>query len=160
MAASSDGTSTAPPDTPKEAGPRGGGDGWRGWIARRGRPVTLNLMRIVTGFLFFQHGLPKIFGILGRSEPAAFLSRQWFSGILEVVGGSLVAVGLHVQPVSFVLAGEMAFAYFLAHAPRGFWPTVNGGELAALYCFVFLYFAMRGGGRFSVDGWRNRRRGG
>lgn len=130
--------------------------GLRGWLKRSGRPITLNLMRIMTGFLFFQHGLPKVFGVLGRDEPAEMLSRVWFSGVLEVFGGFLVMIGLFVQPVAFILSGEMAFAYFLAHAPRGFWPGMNGGELAALYCFVFLYLATRGGGNFSLDGLRNR----
>jgi putative oxidoreductase len=130
------------------------------WVRRKGRPITLNLLRIVTGFLFMQHGLPKVFGILGRPEAAETLSRTWFSGVLEVFGGFLVMIGLFVQPVAFILSGEMAFAYFLAHAPRGFWPVMNGGELAALYCFVFLYLATRGGGSFSLDGWRNRRKGG
>jgi putative oxidoreductase len=139
------------PRAPHEAGATG-------WLRRTGRPITLNLLRITTGFLFMQHGLPKVFGILGRDEPAATMSLQWFSGILEVFGGSLVMIGLFVQPVAFVLSGEMAFAYFMAHAPRGFWPTMNGGELAALYCFVFLYFAARGGGRFSIDGWRHNRK--
>lgn len=130
--------------------------GWRRWVAVKGRPFTLNLLRIVTGFLFLQHGLPKVFGILGRPEAAEMFSRQWFSGILEVFGGFLILIGLFVQPVAFILSGEMAFAYFLAHAPRGFWPVMNGGELAALFCFVFLYLATRGGGGFSLDGLRNR----
>lgn len=129
----------------------------RSWIRRTAQPLTLNLLRIMTGFLLMQHGLPKVFGILGRDEPASTMSLQWFSGVLEVFGGLLVMIGLLVQPVAFILAGEMTFAYFLAHAPQGFWPTMNGGELAALYCFVFLYLAARGGGSFSLDGWRRRR---
>ena len=121
------------------------------------RSWALTALRIVTGFLFFQHGYPKLFGSLpgsGETEGAAeFLSIIWVSGALEVFGGLLIAIGLLTRPVAFVLAGEMAVAYFWRHAPRGFWPGSNRGELAALYCFVFLYLFAAGGGRWSVDGW-------
>jgi len=121
--------------------------------------VGLNTLRIVTGFLFFQHGLPKLFGFPTGREPATAFTQFWFAGVLEVLGGLLITIGLFVQPVAFILAGEMAVAYFQAHFPRGFWPIGNGGELAALYCFVFLYLVVRGGGSFSVDGWwRSRKR--
>ena len=112
----------------------------------------LNALRIVTGFLFFQHGLPKMFGILGRDAPAEFPTLIWWAGVLEVVGGTLIVLGLFTRPVAFVLAGEMAVAYFRMHAPQGFWPILNGGELAALYCFVYLFLAANGGGAFSLDG--------
>ena len=119
-------------------------------------------LRIVTGFLFFQHGYPKLFGSLpgsGETEAAAeLLSVFWISGVLEVAGGLLIMTGFLTRPVAFILAGEMAVAYFWRHAPRGFWPGVNRGELAALYCFVFLYFFAAGGGRWSLDA-RVRRRG-
>jgi putative oxidoreductase len=112
-------------------------------------------LRIVSGFLFLQHGYPKLFGTLpGSAEvetPAELLSIFWWSGVLEVVGGLLIMLGLLTRPVALLLAGEMAVAYFWRHAPRGFWPGVNGGELAALYCFVFLYLAARGAGVWSVD---------
>jgi len=112
-------------------------------------------LRIVTGFLFFQHGYPKLFGSLpgsGETEGAAeLLSVFWISGVLEVVGGLLIMTGFLTRPVAFILAGEMAVAYFWRHAPRGFWPGVNRGELAVLYCFVFLYFFAAGGGRWSLD---------
>jgi putative oxidoreductase len=78
------------------------------------------------------------------------------AGLFELFGGLLLLVGLFTRPVAFLLSGLMAFAYFIAHAPRGFWPIVNGGELAALYCFVFLYLAAAGGGPWSVDGWARR----
>jgi len=124
------------------------------------RAWALTALRVVTGFLFFQHGYPKLFGALpgsGETDRAAeLLSVIWVSGFLEVVGGLLIMVGLLTRPVAFVLAGEMAVAYFWRHAPQGFWPGVNRGELAALYCFVFLYLFAAGGGPWSVDAWRHR----
>ena len=123
---------------------------------------ALMALRIVTGFLFFQHGYPKLFGSLpgsGETEGAAeFLSVIWVSGFLEVFGGLLIMVGLFTRPVAFILAGEMAVAYFWRHAPQGFWPGSNRGELAALYCFVFLYLATAGGGPRSGDEWLRRER--
>lgn len=120
-------------------------------------------LRIASGFLFFQHGYPKLFGTLPGSsqikEPAELLSIIWWSGFLEVVGGFLILIGLFTRPVAFLVAGEMAVAYFWRHAPRGFWPGANGGELAALYCFVFLLLAAAGGGIWSVDGVLRRRAG-
>ena len=82
------------------------------------------------------------------------MSLMGAAGIIEVVGGTLIAIGLFTSPVAFIASGEMAFAYFMAHAPRGFWPIMNGGELAVLYCFLFLYFAAVGSGRWSVDSLR------
>ena len=124
--------------------------------------VALTALRVVTGFLFFQHGYPKLFGSLpgsGEVEDAVeFLSVMWVSGFLEVVGGALIMTGLFTGPVAFILAGEMAVAYFWRHAPRGFWPGSNRGELAALYCFVFLYLCAAGGGRWSLDAWLRRGR--
>jgi putative oxidoreductase len=114
--------------------------------------VPLNLLRIVAGFLFWQHGVQKLFGVLGRDAPVDFFTILGLAGILETVGGVLLVLGLFTRPVAFILSGEMAWAYFSSHAPGGFWPLVNRGELAALYSFVFLYFAVRGGGGFSVDG--------
>lgn len=118
-------------------------------------PAALAALRIVTGFLFFQHGAPKLFGSLpGTEEPRApveLFSLIGLSGVLEVVGGLLILLGLFTRPVAFLLAGEMAVAYFMRHAPDGFWPGANGGELAALYCFVFLLFVAWGPGRFSLD---------
>lgn len=114
-------------------------------------PYVYALMRIVVGFLFFQHGLPKLFGGFGRAAPAELMSQMGLAGVIEVVGGALISLGLFTGPVAFIASGEMAVAYFQAHAPRGFWPVQNGGELAALYCFVFLYFAAAGSGKFSID---------
>ena len=108
----------------------------------KAQPWTYQAMRIVAGFLFACHGLQK-FGLLaGRMVP--LMSQFGAAGIIEVVGGSLIALGVLVTPVAFICAGEMAVAYFQAHAPRGLFPAQNGGELAALYCFVFLYICTRG----------------
>ena len=104
-----------------------------------------------------------ILGVLGgyRGEPGAtaeVFTQSWVAGVLELFGGLLVAAGLFTSPVAFVLSGLMAVAYFKAHAPDGFWPLLNGGELAALFCFVFLAFWALGGGRYSLDGLLARRR--
>jgi putative oxidoreductase len=115
------------------------------------------ILRIVCGLLFFLHGLPKLFGGWGRAAPAEFLTQAWFAGVIEVFGGFAVMVGAFTSPVAFLASGEMAVAYFQAHAPRGLWPLTNGGELAALYCFVFLYLSAGGSGIWSVDRWRRRR---
>jgi putative oxidoreductase len=117
----------------------------------RYQPEALGVLRIVTGLLFMQHGLQKLFGMLG-GEPVELMGLMGLAGILEFVGGLLILLGLFTRPVAFLLAGEMAVAYFRSHFPQGFWPIVNRGELAALYCFVFLYFSTAGPGRFSLDG--------
>lgn len=114
--------------------------------------ITLNLLRIAAGFLFWQHGVQKLFGVLGRDAPVDFFTLLGLAGILETVGGALLVLGLFTRPVAFILSGEMAWAYFSSHAAGGFWPIVNRGELAALYAFLFLFLAVRGGGGFSLDG--------
>jgi putative oxidoreductase len=121
-------------------------------------PQLLSILRIVTGFLLVQHGTQKWLGFpTARAAPIELWSTTGISGALELVGGTLMLVGLFTRPVAFVLSGLMAFAYFLAHAPQGFWPIVNRGELAALYSFLFLYFAAVGGGPWSIDhAWRGR----
>jgi putative oxidoreductase len=118
----------------------------------RWSPRVLSVLRIVTAFLFMQHGGQKLFGFLAPS-PAAhpLLSLIGVAGILEFFGGLLLLIGLFSRPVAFLLSGQMAVAYFMAHAPQGFWPLLNRGELAALYSFVFLYLAVAGGGSWSVD---------
>ena len=119
------------------------------------RPYTLSILRIVAGFTFSLHGFQKVLGLLGgmRDTGAAahVLTLPWFAGVLELVGGLLILLGLLTRPVAFLLCGEMAVAYFMAHAPRGFWPTANGGEPAVLYCFIFLYLSAAGPGSWSVD---------
>jgi putative oxidoreductase len=118
-------------------------------------PFARSLLRIVAGFLFSLHGFQKLFGALGgmggRGAKAEFFSLAWTAGCLEVVGGLLILIGLITRPTAFVLSGQMAVAYFMSHAPRGFWPILNGGELAALYCFMFLWLAAAGAGPLSVD---------
>jgi len=127
--------------------------------ARWGVPhFTHNAMRIVVGFLFWLHGLQKVFGILGRDEPVDLASRIGAAGVIETVGGALIILGLFTRPVAFVLAGEMAVAYFTAHLPRGFWPIMNGGEAAVFFCWTFLFFAANGAGAFSLDGLFGARR--
>ena len=108
------------------------------------------LMRIVTGFLFLAHGVQKIFGALGGTQ-VELMSLMGLAGILELVGGSLIMVGFLTGYSAFICSGLMAAAYFMAHAPGGFWPIVNKGELAALYSFVFLYISVKGAGIWSVD---------
>src|SRR5262245_9909256 len=106
-------------------------------------PHLLSVLRIMAGLLFLEHGTSKLFDFPHVEMPTAVMmfSLPWVAGVLEVVGGTLMALGLFTRPVAFILSGEMAFAYFLAHAPQGFYPILNKGEGAILYCFVFLYLA-------------------
>jgi putative oxidoreductase len=108
------------------------------------------LLRIVAGILFAFHGAQKVLGMFGGTVQP-FASQAWIAGVLELVLGLMVAIGLIAGVAAFIASGEMAAAYFIAHAPRGALPIQNGGELAVLYCFVFLYIASRGGGRLSVS---------
>lgn len=116
-------------------------------------PRLLSAMRVAAALLFLQHATAKLFGFphVPMFDGLRLLSLIGVAGIIELVGGLLLLVGLFTRPVAFVLSGEMAFAYFIAHAPRGFFPILNGGELAALYCFVFLFIAAAGPGVWSVD---------
>jgi putative oxidoreductase len=122
-----------------------------------------SLLRAMTGLLFMQHGLQKLFGLLvdparpWTGAPPAF-SQMWIAGVLELGGGFLIAIGLFTRPVAFVLAGQMAVAYFTAHAPRHFFPVRNGGEHTVLFCFIFLYLFATGAGPFSLDAVLGRRR--
>jgi putative oxidoreductase len=123
------------------------------------------LLRIVTGALFMQHGVQKLFGLLVSpdrpwSGPPATFSQFWFAGVLEVFGGALIVLGLFTRPVAFLLSGQMAVAYFQAHLPRGFFPILNGGEPPVLFCVIFFYLFTAGAGPFSVDAaLKGRRRG-
>lgn len=108
------------------------------------------LLRIVAGLLFACHGAQKLFGVFGGQQ-VPMMSQFWFAGAIELVGGILIAIGLLTSIVAFIASGEMAVAYFQAHAPNGPHPLMNQGELAVLYCFIFLYVAARGGGPWSVD---------
>jgi len=123
-------------------------------------PQLLSILRIITGFLLIAHGTQKWFSFPAPfPQPVELMPRLGVAGTLELVGGALMILGLFTRPVAFILSGLMAFAYFLAHAPNGFWPLVNRGELAVLYSFVFLYFAAAGGGAWSLDHLLRRRRG-
>lgn len=109
-----------------------------------------SILRIVVGLCFSEHGFQKLFGLLGGHQ-MHFFSEMWLAGMLECFGGLIIALGLFTRPVAFLLCGEMAVAYFKQHAPRGFWPVNNGGELAVLYCFIYLYFMTSGAGPWSLD---------
>ena len=122
-------------------------------------PRLLSVLRIIAAFLFIAHGAQKLFGFLAPpGMPAATTgSLMWVGGVLEFFGGLLFLLGLFTRPVAFILSGMMAVAYFMAHAPGGFWPLQNKGELAVLYCFVFLVLSVAGGGEWSVDRLLRRR---
>jgi putative oxidoreductase len=120
-------------------------------VLGRYSPYLYALLRIVAGLAFAQHGAQKLFGALGAKQAAPLISQYGLAGVIEFVGGILIALGLFTSPVAFLASGQMAWAYFQAHVPRGFWPILNGGELAMLYCFVFLYFAAVGSGKLSID---------
>ena len=117
--------------------------------ARPYSPYFYALLRIVAGLLFAQHGVQKLFGLLGGTQQP-LMSQMGLAGIIETFGGLAIALGLFTSPVAFVASGQMAVAYFQAHLPRGFWPIQNGGELAVLNCFLFLYIASRGSGKWSL----------
>ena len=118
-------------------------------------PWARSLLRIVAGFTFSLHGMQKLLGFFGgmggKGGTVQFGSLPWFAGGLEMIGGLLLILGLFTSPVAFILCGEMAVAYFMAHFPHGFFPLVNHGELAVLYCFVFLYLFTAGAGPLSLD---------
>src|SRR5205807_1744917 len=114
------------------------------------------LMRLVVGFLFACHGAQKLFGVLGGQKARDPL--MLFGGVIEFGGGVLIALGLLTSIAAFIASGEMAVGYFMAHAPHGFFPIVNKGELAVVYCFIFLYISAKGGGVWSADGVMRRPR--
>lgn len=115
-------------------------------------PQILSLFRIMSGLLLLQHGTTKYLSIpISKMNGASPMTMGGAAGVLELVGGILLILGLFTRPVAFILSGMTAVAYFYAHAPQGFFPILNGGELAALYCFGFLYLAAAGGGSLSLD---------
>jgi putative oxidoreductase len=124
-------------------------------------PRALALLRIVAGYLVLQHGTAKLFGFphVAMFDKLQLMSLIGVAGIIELVGGALVLIGLFVRPAAFILSGEMAAAYFIGHAPRGNFllPTMNQGEAAVIYCFVFLFLAAAGGGVWSIDAARRSR---
>jgi putative oxidoreductase len=127
-------------------------------------PPALSLFRFITGLLLFQFGVAKIlkFPTIPEGHAYAFLNKVQLmslpgaAGLIELILGALLLVGLFTRPVAFILAGEMAFAYFIGHAPRGFFPLINGGTLAILFCFACLYLSTAGGGPYSVDAMRKK----
>ncbi len=125
--------------------------------AARYAPYVLSIVRIVAALLFFEHGTSRLFGWPSPLPTPALLSMYWFAGAIELVGGALLALGLFTRPVALIMSGEMAFAYFISHAPAGFFPILNRGDAAILYCFIFLYIAFAGGGPWSVDALMGRK---
>ncbi len=123
-------------------------------------PRFLSILRIVVAFLFMQHGAQKLFGFhaLPQIPAVPLFSFMGLAGFLEFFGGLFVLFGLFTRPVALILSGEMAVGYFIAHAPKGFWPIATGGDLAVLFCFVFLYLAFAGGGVWSLDRALGRKR--
>lgn len=125
----------------------------------RYRPYLLSILRIVVGLLFLEHGLSKVFGFPPHGHLPVFPETEWFAGRIELIGGGLVALGLFTRLAAFIVSGEMAFAYFISHAPRSFFPLINGGEDAIVLCFVFLYLVFAGAGPWSLDALVGRKRG-
>ena len=122
-------------------------------------PYVQSLLRVAAAAIFIPHGTQKLLGFpLAFPGPVTMFSQMWVAGVLELVGGTLMLFGLFTRPVAFLLSGEMAVAYYLAHFPRGAWPIVNGGELAVLFCFIWLFFAAAGPGPWSVDAIVRRKR--
>jgi putative oxidoreductase len=124
-------------------------------------PYFQSILRIAAAFMFILHGTMKLFAFpprdpVGGGRTVEIMSQMGLAGILEVVGGGLILLGLFTRPVAFILAGEMAVAYFQAHYPSGPWPILNRGEVAALYCFLWLYFSAVGAGPWSIDAIRKR----
>ena len=119
------------------------------------QPYSHSLLRVAAGFTFSLHGFQKLFGCFGgmggHGAAAHFFSLIWVAAVLETVGGVLILLGLWTTAVAFILCGEMAVAYFMQHAPKGLWPITNGGELAVLYCFIFLFLFTAGPGPWSLD---------
>jgi putative oxidoreductase len=111
--------------------------------------IAYFLLRVVSGLLFACHGAQKLLGVLGGQQPPVG-SLLFFAGIIELFGGLSIAAGIFTSPVALLASGEMAVAYFRAHAPQNVWPIINRGELAVIYCFLFLYIATRGGGKWAA----------
>lgn len=113
-------------------------------------PAVLSIFSLLVGLLFLQHGLQKVFGLL-EGDPYQFPNLRWFAGMIELFAGPALALGLFTRPVAFLVCGEMAFAYFINHNPRNFWPIQNQGEWTVLYCYIFLFLVAAGPGKFSLD---------
>ena len=111
----------------------------------------LSILRIVAALAFMAHGTQKLLGFPASDFAPAAFSLMWFAGVLELFGGAALVLGIFSRPVAFLLSGQMAVAYWMAHAPQGFFPVANGGDAAVLFCFVFLYIAFAGPGPWSLD---------
>jgi putative oxidoreductase len=119
-------------------------------------PHVLSILRIVAGLLFLEHGMSKLLGWPQPLPTPAMFTLVWCAGSIELIGGALLTIGLLTRLAAFIMSGEMAFAYFMAHAPKAHFPILNGGDAPILFCFVFLYLACAGGGPLSVDAWARR----
>jgi putative oxidoreductase len=121
-------------------------------------PYILSILRIMTALLFLQHGLSKYFGFPQAHDPFPAFSMVWFAALIELAGGILVALGLFTRIAAFIMSGQMAVGYFMFHAPKSFFPILNHGDAAILYCFVFLFFVFAGAGPLSLDAlfWKRR----
>ena len=122
-------------------------------------PYLLSILRIMAALLFMEHGLSKFFGFPAATPPPALFDLEWFAALIEFCGGALLTLGLFSRAAAFIMSGEMAIGYFMIHAPASFYPYINKGELAVMYCLVFLYFVFAGAGPVSLDAliWRKRR---
>ena len=114
-------------------------------------PYALSLVRIVVALLFLEHGSAKLLGFPDNGPLRDLFTLSWYSGAIELVGGALLATGLFSRSAAFVMSGEMAFAYFMSHAPNSFFPLINRGDSAVLYCLIFFYFVFSGPGPWSLD---------
>lgn len=122
-------------------------------------PRMLSVLRIVTALIFLAHGSQKLLGFPASESMPDLFTMGWIAGVLELFGGAMLVLGLFTRPVAFVLSGQMAVAYFIAHAPQSLYPVLNGGDAAILYCFVFLYLVFAGPGPWSLDALRGERSG-
>ena len=131
-------------------------DRWLSWS-----PYIHSLLRIVAAFMFMTIGSMKLFAfpvsLFPHGGTAQLFSQLGLAGILETFGGFMILIGLYTRPAAFILSGEMAVAYFQAHSPQGFWPMLNGGQPAVLYCFIWLYLSAAGAGAWSIDEWKKKK---